>query len=273
VNACTVGATHVHPLSIDEAVVAVCGLATQPSSLPAVVFTPNIQHVVLCQRDASFRAAYDEADLVLPDGWPVAAAVRWLHGVRSTRTPGSELLPALCRAAARQGLSVGFVGGRTGAVEACASAMQAQYPGLRVAGAEPALPVFAVPSMMARDTARRAAAMNADLLFVGLGSPKGEDFVGTYRAELGAKVILAIGAAIDMAAGLVERAPESAQRAGLEWLYRTMQEPRRLAPRYARDAPRFAGLIAKQALTRALHAGSSPSAPHSPPRRTSPALG
>jgi N-acetylglucosaminyldiphosphoundecaprenol N-acetyl-beta-D-mannosaminyltransferase len=253
VIAFTVGATRVNALSIDEAVDTVCRLAEIGADHPAVVFTPNIQHIVLCSHDASFRAAYDEADLVLPDGWPVAVAIRLLHGVRTTCTPGSELLPVLCGAAARHDLSVGFIGGQSGAAEACASAMTAKHPTLRVAGTEPALPIFSVPSSAALETARRAGEMKADLLFVGLGSPKGEDFVATYRGELGAKVVLAVGAAIDMAAGFVERAPESAQRAGLEWLYRTLREPRRLGPRYAKDAPRFAGVIARQALARALH--------------------
>ena len=90
----------------------------------------------------------------------------------------------------------------------------------------------------------------ARLLFVAMSSPRKEYFLGTHRDELGPIFAMGVGGALDVAAGIRQRAPTGWQRIGLEWLYRLLQEPRRLGPRYAASNSRFAVMLASEMFDR-----------------------
>jgi N-acetylglucosaminyldiphosphoundecaprenol N-acetyl-beta-D-mannosaminyltransferase len=210
------------------------------------VFTPNVDHVVLAERDAEFREAYAAADLSLVDGQPLVWSSRLLGERLPEKISGSDLTPALLELAARRGWSVYLLGGADGV----AGKLEQELPktmGLRIAGAD-------APRIGARGDAAESAVFDRirerapQLLLVALGAPKQELFIHRARARLGPTVCIGVGASLDFIAGRVRRAPRWVSSSGLEWLYRLAQEPRRLAYRYLVKDPSFAWILLRTLL-------------------------
>ena len=210
------------------------------------VVTPNVDHLVLYHESEPFRTACDEASLRLADGMPIVWASRLLGRPLRARVAGSDLFPALCRMAARDGYPVFFLGGAPGVAERAASHLSARLPGLRVAGVY-APPQHFEPEGEAADAAVRAVnAVRPALLFVALGTPRQELWVHRQWARLDATAVLCCGAAFDFIAGIQIRAPGWMQRVGLEWLWRLAHDPARLWRRYlVRDAA-FVSIFLKE---------------------------
>jgi N-acetylglucosaminyldiphosphoundecaprenol N-acetyl-beta-D-mannosaminyltransferase len=238
------GALEVDPLSFPEALDAIEALVA--SGRGGAVFTPNVDHVVLAEDDAAFRAAYAAADLALADGMPLVWASRLLAVRLPERVAGSDLvLPLLARAAAR-GWRVFLLGGAPGSAEAAAE--RARSLGAEVAGTAaprvPADPGAPDPEGDAAVEAIRAA--RPHVVIVGFGAPKQELWIHRRREALRPAVAVGVGAAIDLLAGRVPRAPRWVSRAGLEWAWRLAAEPRRLWRRYLLRDPRFALVLARE---------------------------
>ncbi len=231
-------------LTFDEAVERILDLAHSAGTAYAV--TPNVDHIVLLEKDPEMRAAYRNADLVLCDGAPVLWALRWLGQPLIARAPGSDLLPALCRRAAARDVSVFFLGGEPGVAASCAGRMQAAYPGLIVAGSW-APPMGVMEDAQAiRTLIETVAAAKPDLLFVALGTPAQEKVLVRHGRDLGAAMAVGVGAALDFVAGRQRRAPHWMRRAGLEWLWRLACEPRRLFKRYVIRDSRFLWIVLRE---------------------------
>lgn len=202
------------------------------SGNPGFVVTPNVDHVCRYHRDATFRAAYANAFLVVPDGVPLVWSAWLLGRPLGQKLSGSDLVPEVCAYASQNNLSVFFLGGRPGAAEGAAASLAEANPGLRVAGSlAPALG-FEQSSEANAAVLKTLRNAHADICFVALGSPKQETWMNAHLEESGVGVMLGIGAGLDFAAGLVKRAPKPIQRMGLEWLWRLALEPRRLWRRY-----------------------------------------
>jgi len=199
------------------------------------VVTPNIDHAVTFQHRADFRAAYEDASLVLADGAPLVVAARAFRKPLPGRVAGSDLVPQLL-ATATKPLRVFLLGAAPGVANEAAIRIHADHPDVQVVG------VYSPPIGFDNDVAENAkiiaqvAAAEPDLLIVGLGAPRQELWVHRHQHKLGAKVVICAGATIDFLAGHRRRSPVWMRRAGLEWFYRVCGEPRRLAGRYARDA-------------------------------------
>jgi N-acetylglucosaminyldiphosphoundecaprenol N-acetyl-beta-D-mannosaminyltransferase len=206
-----------------------------------LVVTPNIHHVVMLENDLEFRRACESAALSLPDGWPVALAARFAGAGDQERVTGADLLPAICEVAALEGLRVAFVGGQPGAAGLCAERLRQRLPSLQVAFVDPAPPGFDSSPDRCRELLNNLAASRPNILFIGVGAPRQEIFAARYAPR--ANVVVAVGAAIDFAAGLRTRAPKVVQRLRLEWLFRLAMEPTRLWRRYANAAPAFARIV------------------------------
>jgi len=239
------GAAVVSSLSFSEAVNVICELAASESGGKLIV-TPNIQHIAELERNAEFRAAYSEASLALADGWPIVVATRLLGTPCLERVSGSDLLPAVSTAAANRGLTVGLVGGQPGAAPKAAAKLGDDRPGLRVAVVHEAPLGFDRTPESTQDVLAAVGSAGPDILFLGLGAPRQEIFALRHRDQLGARVIVCVGAAIDFIAGVRPRAPKVVRKLGLEWLFRILIEPKRLGPRYASAAPRFAWVVLSQ---------------------------
>jgi N-acetylglucosaminyldiphosphoundecaprenol N-acetyl-beta-D-mannosaminyltransferase len=196
------------------------------------VVTPNVNHVCLCYRNPVFKEAYQRAFLALPDGIPILWASRLLGVPLKVKLSGSDMVPRLCAFAAEQGYSVFFLGGAPGTADRSAEIMKERHPALKVAG------TYCPPFGFEKDPAQLAETLAAVreaapvFCFVALGSPKQELFMANHHEQLGAQVSIGIGAAFDFISGRVKRAPVWMQHAGLEWLWRLLQEPRRLWRRY-----------------------------------------
>ena len=210
-----------------------------------MVFTPNVDHVVLAEKDARFRAAYQAVNLSLVDGTLLLWASRLLGWSLPEKVSGSDLLQPLMQRAAQCGFRVYLLGGDRGVAEVASARLQEQFPELRVVGCDGSrVDVDALDPAILERIARAA----PDLVLVALGAPKQEVFIFEQRERLGHAVCVGVGASLDFVAGTRQRAPRWISRIGLEWLYRLLQEPRRLARRYLLRDPLFAWILTRQLL-------------------------
>lgn len=199
---------------------------------PGFIVTPNVNLVCTFHREPAFRAAYRQAILWLPDGKPLMWVARLLGVRMAEKLSGSDMVPWLSAHAAKKGYSVFFFGGLPDSADIAAQRLRQRYPDLKVAG------THCPPYGFELDAASNAAAIETiraarpDILFVALGTPKQEIWLSTYQREIGVPVSMGVGAALDFLSGKVRRAPRWVQRCGLEWVWRLMQEPRRLWRRY-----------------------------------------
>jgi exopolysaccharide biosynthesis WecB/TagA/CpsF family protein len=195
-------------------------------------------------QDPAHRYRLNQFDLVTPDGQPVCWAIDLLH-----RTPlpdrvyGPTLALRVCAAAAEKGLPVYFYGSRQDVLDRLIRNHRERFPGLKIAGAEPSKFGRTTPEEMA-EIAQRIRESGAKITFVGLGCPRQEVFAYEYR-DLLAMPVIAVGA-FDYHAGLLDEPPPVIQQAGLQWLYRLTQDPRRLWRRYLLLNPAFLTLLALQ---------------------------
>jgi N-acetylglucosaminyldiphosphoundecaprenol N-acetyl-beta-D-mannosaminyltransferase len=233
----------IHALTMDEAVDAVAQWIGWRGASCRYVVTPNVHHTVMFQRDQRLRQAYASAGLVLADGMPIVLAARLLGRRLPGRVAGSDLVPALLDRLGAAGLRVYLLGAEPDVAQTAAANIRRRWPGVQVVG------TCSPPPGFERDPAQNEAilagieAARPDVLVVGLGAPKQELWVHAQQARIRAPVALCVGATIDFLAGHRRRAPRWMQRAGLEWLYRLVLEPRRLVGRYACDAWYFPQLM------------------------------
>lgn len=177
---------------------------------------------------------------VLLDGAPVAAYLRLRLKENWPVLPGSSVLPTLLEQAAAAGHSVGFLGGSAEMHQKLRAALTQDFPTLQVTGYwAPSRAELTHPES-ARAIAEEIQATGTQLLVVGLGKPRQEQWIQDYGVQSGARVLLAFGASADFLAGTVERAPAWMQRYGLEWLHRLLSEPKRLSRRYLIEGPQAA---------------------------------
>lgn len=197
--------------------------------------------VIRARSDPALMAAHWGADLVAPDGVPVAYAARLLGFTNISRVCGPDLVSAVCERGLRYGWRHYFYGGEPGVAERLAAELSKKYTGLRVVGT--ACPPFR-PLTESEDAAACLAIAEAktDFLWVGLGTPKQEIWMAKHRGRCGGTIMLGVGAAFNIHANIVGRAPRWMRSAGLEWVYRIIEEPK-LWRRYIRVVPQFIVLI------------------------------
>lgn len=226
----------VHALSLDEARDRLVALRGQQRC--GYVCCATAYNTSLARRDVALRRAYNAALLTTPDGMPLVWLGRWHGHSATTRVYGPDLLLAVCDAGRAVGLRHFFFGGVPGVAEQLGATLTARFPGLAVAGTF--TPPFRelTPGEFAR-LQKQVAASRADIVWVGLSTPKQEKFMAAAWEQLDAAVLVGVGAAFDFHSGRVRQAPCWMQRSGLEWLHRLATEPRRLWRRYLVHNPLF----------------------------------
>jgi N-acetylglucosaminyldiphosphoundecaprenol N-acetyl-beta-D-mannosaminyltransferase len=204
-------------------------------------------HTVMESReDDALRAAVDGAAFTVPDGQPLAWALRKLGHDIDARVYGPELMERACARAAQSGQRQYLYGGRDDqALAQLVANLLDRHPDLQLAGGW-SPPFRELADAELDEIAARINAARPDVVWVGIGVPKQEKWMAAMRDRLDAPVLVGVGAAFDFHAGLVPQAPAWMQRRGLEWLFRLVQEPRRLWKRYARHNPRFVAGFARQ---------------------------
>lgn len=214
---------------------------------PLMVTALAVHGIMTGVLDRAHRFRLNQFDIVTPDGQPVRWALNLLHSRQlAARVYGPDLTLAVCRRAADEGLPVYLYGSRPEVLAKLSESLPKLAPGLVIAGARPSL--FRKSTAAERDEiAREIQASGAAVLLVGLGCPRQEVFVYEFARRLGIPA-LAVGAAFDFHSGLLRQAPRWMQDRGLEWLFRLVQEPRRLWRRYLYLNPSFLTLLGLQAL-------------------------
>lgn len=203
--------------------------------------TVNLDHLVKLRSPGAFRDAYAAQDFVVADGNPIV----WLSRLAKrpvSLVPGSDVVVPMAKVAAETQTPIALVGSTQEALSAAADALKAAAPGLTVAGMfAPPFP-FDPESDLADELLDDVAASGARLVFLALGAPKQELLAARGRGRTPQLGFLSIGAGLDFLAGSQTRAPAWVRRLALEWVWRLMTNPKRLAARYALCAAIMPGL-------------------------------
>jgi N-acetylglucosaminyldiphosphoundecaprenol N-acetyl-beta-D-mannosaminyltransferase len=229
-------------ITVDEAVSRCTDAVAEGRYLQVGVV--NAAKVVTMRRDARLRDAVASCQMILADGQSVVWASRMLGTPLPERVAGIDLFLELLAAAADRGYGVYFLGAKPDALTQMLAEVSRRFPGLKVAGARDGY-------FSAADEATVAAEIRdsgAELLFLGMTSPKKEVFLGSWGAVTGVRVAHGVGGSFDVLAGVTKRAPLWYQQHGLEWFYRAKQEPLRLGRRYLKTNLSFIMLVAATAL-------------------------
>lgn len=215
------------------------------SRQPHYAATANVDFLVQARKDLELHRILLGAHLVLADGMPLVWASRWLGNPLPERVTGSDLVPRLLAEAEQKGWRVFFLGGTGTSVAAAAAKVRAKHPHLQLVGAY-SPPFRPLLEMNHEEILERIRAARPDILLVAFGCPKQEKWINMHYRATGVPLSIGVGATIDFLAGTVSRAPRWMQRSGLEWVYRLLQEPRRLFRRYTADFWGFGCAIAQQ---------------------------
>ena len=203
----------------------------------------NAAKLVKFQHDPSLREAILGCELITADGQAVVWAGRLLGQRLPERVAGIDLMQNLLEAAVRARHCVFLLGARPEVLVRAEEAMTRRLPDLRVVGRHHG---YFAPGKEEDDVVAAIAAAQPDLLFVALETPAKELFLARHRGQLSVPFIMGVGGTFDVLAGVRRRAPASFRRLGLEWLYRLMQDPRRLARRYVVGNSRFIWLVGRE---------------------------
>jgi len=203
------------------------------------VTVTGVHGVMEAQNDPELIEIFNRALLVTPDGMPMVWMGKLQKHSRIRRVYGPDLMLNICEHSIGRGYSHFLYGGHGGVADVLKGELSARFPGLKIVGTyEP--PFRALNTSELQDLRSQIAAARPDFFWVGLSTPKQEFFMAEHMSLLPeAKILLGVGAAFDLLTGRVPQAPRWMQRSGLEWLFRLIQEPKRLSRRYLINNPLF----------------------------------
>jgi N-acetylglucosaminyldiphosphoundecaprenol N-acetyl-beta-D-mannosaminyltransferase len=207
----------------------------------------DVHGIIEAQSDLAFREVLNGSIMTTPDGMPLVWVGRIQGHKRIRRVYGPDYLLEMCRISVERGYRHFFFGGKPGVAERLVCELSKRFPGLQVVGTytPPFRPLNAREELELESVVAEA---KPDVFWVGLGSPKQERFMAQYIGRFEAKLMVGVGAAFDIHSGNVKEAPKWLKAAGLQWLHRLIQEPRRLWRRYLNCVPNFIWMIGLQLL-------------------------
>lgn len=210
------------------------------------VCVANVHMLMEAHTNPEFAEVLHQADLVTPDGMPLVWVMKWLTRQRQDRVAGMDLLLALCQRLSAENVSVFFLGSEQSTLDRMRRRLHCDFPDLIIAGMKP-LPFR--PQTVEEDEAilQMVNQSGAGVLFVSLGCPKQEYWINQHKGRIHA-VMIGVGGAFPVYAGVQKWAPIWVRQSGLEWLFRLIQEPKRLWRRYYRTIPPFIYLALKQVI-------------------------
>jgi N-acetylglucosaminyldiphosphoundecaprenol N-acetyl-beta-D-mannosaminyltransferase len=219
----------------------------------AVLSRQQVQHVainafklVALRADPGLRRVVEGCELVAADSHPILWASRLLGDPLPCHVGGIELMHELFALSERKGYSVYVLGAKPEVLDKAIARIGEMHPRLRIAGYHHGY----FDNDDDRAVAEEIAAAAPDILFVAISSPRKEQFLGENRDILNVPVMMGVGGSIDIVAGVTQRAPTWMNRTGLEWLFRLIQEPRRLFRRYAVTNSLFLGILLRELMSR-----------------------
>ncbi len=211
------------------------------------VCVANVHMLMEAHWNPDFASILKNADLVTPDGMPLVWMMRKMGANYQDRVAGMDIFLALCQQAQTQNLSVFFVGSQTEILSRMRKRLEQEFPQLNIAAMEP-LPFHPLTAIEDAELINKINSSGAGVVLVSLGCPKQEHWMAQHKNKIQA-VMIGVGGVFPVYAGIHKRAPRILRDLGLEWLYRLIQEPRRLGRRYILTIPPFIWLATKQLLS------------------------
>ncbi|WP_345975114.1 WecB/TagA/CpsF family glycosyltransferase [Sulfurimonas sp. HSL3-7] len=205
----------------------ILGLVQNHSS--SYICVSNVHMTIEAYLDTNFSAVVNGADMATPDGMPLAKAMKFLYGIDQDRVAGMDLMPDLMKISEEKGLSIFIYGSTDNVLEEIVSKAKQEFPNLE-------LNVYSPPfRTLSEEEKNNIVSMindkNPDLVFVALGCPKQEKWMAEHKNKINSCMI-GLGGALEVYAGVKDRAPQWMQDYALEWMYRFIQDPKRLWKRY-----------------------------------------
>lgn len=211
------------------------------------VTVTGVHGVMESQRDPALKTIHNRAGMVTPDGMPMVW-LNWLAGHKHVdRVYGPDLMLRVCHASEAHGWKHYFYGGGDGVAQLLVARLKSRFPRLQVVGIH-CPPFRPLSEAEEQEIVAQINASGADIVWVGLSTPKQERWMSRFRDRLRPAALVGVGAAFDFHAGLKPQAPHWMQRAGMEWLFRLVSEPSRLWKRYLVNNPAFLGCLLLSAL-------------------------
>lgn len=226
--------TEIDNLTMNEAVDKIDQLIQKQET--SYVVTPNLDHIVILEKDKEFFEIYENADLIVADGKPLIWISKLLKRPLKEKISGSDLFPKICELSVKRGYKIFILGAGVGVAEQAVLNLENKYPGIQFVGTYSPQYGFEEIQEELDFIKNKIVSAHPDILAVALGSPKGEKFIHRHLKEYNVPLSISIGATIDFEAGNVKRAPKWMSEIGLEWLFRITQDPKRLIKRYWNDA-------------------------------------
>ena len=215
---------------------------------PGYACVANVHTLIEASQSTAFAEIVNSASLITPDGKPLTWALRMLYGIHQERVAGMDLLPDLLTAAEKRNIPVAFYGGTEEMLEKSRRVLEEKYPALVISKMHS--PPFRILTPEEENAVVESfRESGASLVFVVLGCPKQEKWMAVMQGKINA-VMVGVGGALPVFAGLQKRAPKWMQNSGLEWLHRLSKEPIRLFKRYAYTNSQFVYLVLKEKLFR-----------------------
>ena len=197
-----------------------------------IIYTPNTEFIMMCQKDEEFLNLMNESDINIPDGIGLIYAGKIKKHPLKEKVGGYDLSVNLLKMANDKGLKLYVVGGKPGVAEAAMENVREKYPGIKIVGAQHG---YFKGTHLGKKGHEEELAVIEDInkhqphiLFVGFGAKKQELWIEYNKDLINANVIIGNGGTLDGLAGIVKRAPDIFIKLGLEWLYRLMKEPKRI---------------------------------------------
>jgi N-acetylglucosaminyldiphosphoundecaprenol N-acetyl-beta-D-mannosaminyltransferase len=229
-------------LSFDEQIQVI--LRWAKARVSKVVCVANVHMLMEAYWHLELGSVLQEADLVTPDGMPLVWMMRLMGAHSQDRVPGLDILTSVCQLAQNQSVSVYFLGSQATILNQMRTRLEREFPNLKIAGMEP-LPFRPLTPTEDADVIQRVNESGAGVVLIALGCPKQEYWMAQHKNRIEA-VMIGLGGAFPVYAGVHKRAPQWIRDWGLEWFYRLIQEPKRLWSRYIKTIPPFIWLALKQ---------------------------
>lgn len=235
--------TYINNFDMQEALCAIDDIIA--SGKKSYIVAINVDVIMKIEKDSYLKKITDNADIVLVDGKPLVWISKWHKRPVKEKISGSDLVPQLCRRAVKKGYTIFIIGGKDGVAEKAKDNLEKELPGIKIVG------TYAPPLGFYKDKDElnkineMISKAHPDILITCFGCPKQEKWVYRNYHKYDAKLSICAGATVDFLAGNVNRAPKFMSDHGLEWLYRFIQEPKRLFKRYFVDDIKIIKLIWK----------------------------
>jgi N-acetylglucosaminyldiphosphoundecaprenol N-acetyl-beta-D-mannosaminyltransferase len=228
---CEILGIAVDVLSFESALSLITGFLGQNE--PKIVVTADAAGIMIAQSNDEYRSVLQTADLVTPDSVGVLWAGKRFGANLTERVSGVELVDAVCKMSAYKGYRIFFLGSSPGIAEIAAEKMRLKHLGCNIVGTRHGF----FPASDDQIVAQEIANTKPDVLFVAMGIPRQEIFISKTKDIIGAKVSMGVGGSLDVFSGAVKRAPKLFQKLNLEWLWRTLANPKKISK--AKNLPVF----------------------------------